>query len=133
MSAASVAATGDISSNTMTTNTLTTAGVALNIKNDLVLFKATDNTIYLEANANGVLCSKDVYTEGLIHDKGGFSLGAQAGVGVWTSQCDISSIGNMTTNGTITSAGLIIMFFIINNRGFNISSSHTNCSRGSPQ
>jgi len=59
VSAASVAATGNISSNTMTTNTLTTAGAALNIKNDLVLFKANDNTIYLEANANGVLCLKD--------------------------------------------------------------------------
>ena len=29
------------------------------------------------------------------------------GVGVWTSQCDISSSGNMTTNCTIASAGLI--------------------------
>ena len=59
VSAASVAATGDIASNILTTNTLTTAGAVLNIKNDLVLFKANDNTIYLEAIANGVLCSKD--------------------------------------------------------------------------
>ena len=59
VSAASVVATGGISSNTMTTNTLTTAGAALNITSDLVLFKANDNTIYLEADANGVLCSKD--------------------------------------------------------------------------
>ena len=107
ISAASVAATGNISSNTMTTNTLTTSGAVLNIKNDLVLFKANDNTIYLEANANGVLCSKDFYTEGVIKNKGGFSVGAQTGVGVWTSHCDISSTGNISTNGTITSAGLI--------------------------
>ena len=50
---------------------------------------------------------KIFYTEGLIKNKGGFSFGAQTGVGIWTSQCDISSTGNMTTNGTITSAGLI--------------------------
>ena len=50
-----------------------------------------------------MLCSKDVYTEGLIKNKGGFSVGAQTGVGVWTSQCDISSTGNISTNGTITS------------------------------
>jgi len=87
----------------MTTNTLTTSGAALNITNDLVLFKANDNTIYLEANANGVLCLKDFYTEGVIKNKGGFSVGAQTGVGVWTSQCDISSTGNISTNGTITS------------------------------
>jgi len=91
----------------MTTNTLTTAGAALNIKNDLVLFKANDNTIYLEANANGVLCSKDFYTEGVIKNKGGFSVGEQTGVGVWTQQCGISSTGNITTNGTITSSGNI--------------------------
>jgi hypothetical protein len=47
------------------------------------------------------------YTEGMIKNKGGLSVVAQRGVGVWTSQCDISSIGNMTTKGTITSAGLI--------------------------
>jgi hypothetical protein len=75
--------------------------------------KANDNTIYLEANSNGVLCSQDFNTEGVIKNKGGFSVGAQTGVGVWTSQCDISSTGNMTTNGTITSAGLI--------RGFSLS------------
>jgi hypothetical protein len=90
----------------MTTNTLTTAGAALNIKNDLALVKANDNTIYLEANANGVLCSKDLYTEGVIKNKGGFSVGEQTGVGVWTQQCGISSTGNITTNGTITGFGL---------------------------
>ena len=108
VSAASVAATGDISSNTITTNTLTTASALINIKSDLVLFKGNANTIYLEAQPNGMLCSKDLfYTEGLIKNKGGFSVGAQTRVGVWRSQCDISSIGNITTNGTITSAGLI--------------------------
>ena len=54
-----------------------------------------------------MLCLNFVYTEGLIKNKGGFSVGAQSGVGVWTSQCDISSTGNITTNGTITSAGNI--------------------------
>ena len=108
VSAASVAATGDISSNTMTTNTLTTAGAALNIKADLVLFKANDNTVYLEANANGVLLLlKDFYTQGVIKNKGGFSVGELTGVGVWTSHCDISSTGNISTNGTITSTGNI--------------------------
>jgi len=43
----------------------------------------------------------------LINNKGGFSVGAQTGVGVWTSQRDISSTGNITTNGTIASTGNI--------------------------
>jgi hypothetical protein len=103
ISAASVAATGNISSNTMTTSTLTTASAGMNIKSDFVLFRANDNVVYLEAQPNGVLCSSDFYTEGVIKNKGGFSVGAQTGVGVWTSQCDISSTGNMTTKGTITS------------------------------
>ena len=50
---------------------------------------------------------KIFYTEGLIKNKGGFSVGAQTGVGVWTSQRDISSTGNMTTNRTITATGAI--------------------------
>jgi hypothetical protein len=54
-----------------------------------------------------VLCSNDFYTEGVIKNKGGFSVGAQTGVGVWTQQCGISSTGNITTNGTITSTGNI--------------------------
>jgi hypothetical protein len=130
VSATSVAAIGNISSNTMTsntmtTNTLTTTGAALNIKNDLVLFKANDNTIFFEANANGVLCSKDFYTEGVIKNKGGFSVGAQTGVGVWTSQCDISSTGNISTNGTITSTGNISTNGTITSTG-NITSSAGN-------
>ena len=36
-----------------------------------------------------------------------FSVGDQTAVGVWTPQCSISSTGNMTTNDTITSPGLI--------------------------
>jgi hypothetical protein len=43
----------------------------------------------------------------VIKNKGGFSVGEQTGVGVWTSQCDISSTGNITTNGTIASTGNI--------------------------
>ena len=58
VSAASVAAIGEILSNTITTNTLTTAGALINIKSDLVLFKGNEHTIYLEAQPNGVLCSK---------------------------------------------------------------------------
>ena len=81
ISAASVAATGNISSNTMTTSTLTTASAGMNIKSDFVLFRANDNVVYLEAQPNGVICSKDFYTEGLIKNKGGFSVGAQTGVG----------------------------------------------------
>ena len=65
----------------------------MNITSDFVLFRANGNAVYLEAQPNGVLCSKDVYTEGLIKNKGGFSFGAQTGVGVWTSQSDISSTG----------------------------------------
>ena len=75
---ASVAATGDISSNSMITNMLANAGALINIKSDLVLFKGNDNTIYIEAQPNGVLCS----TEGLIKNKGGFAVGEQTGIGI---------------------------------------------------
>jgi hypothetical protein len=47
------------------------------------------------------------YTDGLIKIRSGFSVGDKTGVGVWTSQCSISSTGNMTANGTIALAGLI--------------------------
>ena len=86
----------------------------MNIKKAILSSSGLMTTLYiLRLNQNGVLCSKDFDTEGLIQNKGGFSVGAQTGVGVWTSQCDISSTGNMTTNGTISSAGLI--------KGFSLS------------
>ena len=66
-------------------------------------------TLYILKQMRTVcFCSKDFYTEGVIKNKGGFFVGAQTGVGVWTSQCDISSTGNITTNGTITGFGLSI-------------------------
>ena len=54
-------ASGTITSDTAITNTLTTSGVALNIKSDLVLFKGLDNTIYVDAHPGGVLFYTDVY------------------------------------------------------------------------
>ena len=50
----SIAATGAIPSNSLITNTLTTSGVAINIKNDTVLFKGLDNSIYMDAHLRGV-------------------------------------------------------------------------------
>ena len=65
-------------------------------------------TLYILKHTQTVCFVRNIfYTEGLIKNKGGFSVGAQTGVGVWTSQCDISSTGNITTNGTITSAGYL--------------------------
>ena len=49
----------------------------------------------------------EIYTDGLINNRSVFAIGDQTGVGVWTSQRDISATSNITTNGTITSAGLI--------------------------
>ena len=94
----------------MTTNALTTAGAVLNVQDDVVLFKGNDSSIYLDAHVGGVLCWTDFYTDGLIKNRSGCSVADQTGVGVWTSQCDISATGNMTTNGTITSGGLINFF-----------------------
>ena len=50
----SITATGAIPSNSLITNTLTTSGVAINIKNDTVLFKGLDNSIYMDAHLRGV-------------------------------------------------------------------------------
>ena len=41
---------GTITSDIATTNTLTTSGVALNIKNDLVLFRGLNGLIYWDAH-----------------------------------------------------------------------------------
>ena len=42
--------TGAISSNSLTTNTLTTSGTSLNIKSDIVRFRGLDDTVYIEAD-----------------------------------------------------------------------------------
>jgi len=91
----------------MTTHTLTTSYAALNIKSGLVLFKGNDSTIYLDAHPGGVLCWTDVYSDGLIKHRSGFTVGDQTGVRVWTSQCSISSTGNFATNGSISATGAI--------------------------
>ena len=48
-----------------------------------------------------------MYTDGLLKNSSVFSVGDQTAVGVWTPQCSISPTGNMTTNGTLTSAEII--------------------------
>ena len=49
------------------------------------------------------------YTDGF-KNRSRFSVGDQTAVGAWTPQCSISPTGNMSTNGTITSAGLLNCF-----------------------
>ena len=50
-----IATTGAISSNSLTTNTLTLSGASINIKSDLLLFKGFDKSIYMGAHLGGLL------------------------------------------------------------------------------
>ena len=49
-----ISTTGAISSNSLTTNTLTTTGISLNIQSNIVRFRGLDNTIYIEGCLGGV-------------------------------------------------------------------------------
>ena len=90
-STSTITGTGHISGGTMTTNTLTTSSSVMNIKSDLVLFKGKDNTIYLDTHLGGTSFLTDTYTDGMIKNKGGISVGDQTAVNTWTSTCSIYS------------------------------------------
>ena len=51
----------------------------------------TDNTIYLDTHLGGTSFSYDTYTDGMIKNKGGISVGDQTAVNTWTSECSISA------------------------------------------
>ena len=60
LSVVNITATGTISSNSLTTNTLTTSGVSIHIKSDIVLFRGLDNSLYRDVLLGGVLFYSDV-------------------------------------------------------------------------
>ena len=62
----------------------------------------------MHAHLGGVLSSCDVYIDTTLKVAGGFSIGAQTGLSTWTEKMGVSgSIGNNSTNGTITAVGHI--------------------------
>ncbi|MFM7987479.1 MAG: hypothetical protein ACKPKO_50020, partial [Candidatus Fonsibacter sp.] len=84
----------------------------------------------------------DTYTDGMIKNKGGLSVGDQTAVNTWTSKCSIysgtgdistfglisgggtiSSRGNITATGNITSSGAFIRW---NNNINKLSCNHCN-------
>ncbi|MFM7985694.1 MAG: hypothetical protein ACKPKO_40915, partial [Candidatus Fonsibacter sp.] len=80
----------------------------MNIKSDLVLFKGNDNFIYLDTHPGGTSFLTDTYTDGMIKNKGGISVGDQTAVDTWTSKCSIySGTGDINTLGLISSGGNI--------------------------
>ena len=99
-----ISTTGAISSNSLTTHTLTTSGAALNIKSDLVLFKRLDNSTYMDAHPG----DSDVYIDATLKIQNGFSIDAQTGLSTWTETMGVvGSTGNISTNATITAVGHI--------------------------
>ena len=75
----------------LSVNTITTSSATLNVKSNQVLFKGNDNSMYLDAHVGGVVRWTDFYTDGMIKNRNGFSVGDQTSVDTWTSQCSISS------------------------------------------
>ena len=53
-------ASGTIASDTATTNALTTSGVGITSKSDIVLFRGLNNSIYMDAHPGRRLCYSDV-------------------------------------------------------------------------
>ena len=104
-----ISTTGAISSNSPPTNTLTTSGVALNIKSNLVRFRGLGNTIYINAYLGGVLLYSDMYIDTYLKIKNGLSLGSLSATDTWDEKMGVSgATGNISTNGSITAAGSII-------------------------
>ena len=51
---ADLTASGTITSNTVTINTLSTSGAGITIKSNLVMFRGMDNIVYMHAHLGGV-------------------------------------------------------------------------------
>ena len=68
-------ASGTIASDTMTANTLTTSGVGLTIKSDLVLCRGLNNLIYIDAQSGEMMLYFDVYMDAILKVQNGCSLG----------------------------------------------------------
>ena len=92
---------------TLSVKTLTTSSATLKLMSNQVLFKGNENSMHLDAHVGGVMCWTDLYTDGMIKNRNGFSVGDQTSVDTWTSQCRISSTGIITTNGSISATGSI--------------------------
>ena len=78
-----ISTTGAISSQSLTTNTLTISATALNIKSNLVRFRGLDNTIYIEAYLGGVQIYDGAFMYSSLQIQNGLSLGSLTG-GTWT-------------------------------------------------
>ena len=102
-------------------NTITTPSATLNVKSNQVLFKGNANSIYLDAHLGGVMIWTVVYTDCMIKNRNGFSVGDQTSVDTWTSQCSILLTGITTTNGSISAIGSLEGGYITASSG-NISS-----------
>ncbi|MFM7977961.1 MAG: tail fiber domain-containing protein, partial [Candidatus Fonsibacter sp.] len=82
-------------------------------------FKGNANFIYLDTHPGGTSFLTDTYTDGMIKNKGGISVGDQTAVNTWTSKCAIySGTGDIGTSGLISAGGNI-------SSGGNITSSGT--------
>ena len=55
-----------------------------------VRVKGNDKFIHLDAHPGGVMLWTDFYTDGMIKNRNGFSVGDQTSVDTWTLQCSIS-------------------------------------------
>ena len=69
--AISISTTGTISSNSLTTNTLTTTGTSLNIKSDIVRFRGLDDTVHIEADTEGVKFYEGVFMNSYLQIQNG--------------------------------------------------------------
>ena len=77
---ANLTAPGTIPSETASTNTLTTSGDGTTIKSEIVLYRGLDNSINMDAHPSGVLCLAGFYTDGLIKNRSGLSIGDQTAI-----------------------------------------------------